>query len=293
MPDISLIVCSYNMARELPRTLFTLSKSYQRGIEHLDVEIIIIDNGSTIAPSEESLQAIVSHVRLIRIKNAAPSPVAAINHVVAATQAPIVGVMIDGARMASPRLIHYADKALRADPGGVVGSVGFHLGPELQMHSVFNGYNQAVEDELLDSVPWREDGYALFDVSVFAGSAQKGWFGPITESNAVFMSRRRWDDIGGLNEGFKSPGGGKANLEFWKRAVEVSGLQPWILLGEGTFHQVHGGIATNAPLADGAKRRQEYLEVCGEPFSMPQYRPQYIGGLCERALKAKLPNRTR
>lgn len=291
MPDLSLIVCSYNMARELPRTIYTLSKQYQRCIDSLDVEIVLIDNGSDAPPDKDLIGSIAPNLKYIFIDNAQPSPVSAINQIVSSTKSPVIGLMIDGARMASPGLLHYALSAFRVDPDAIVGSVGFHLGPDLQMYSVFDGYDQAVEDRLLESVPWRRNGYRLFDVSVFAGSAQRGWFGQISESNAVFMSRVRWDELGGLNEGFQSPGGGKANLEFWKRAVEASGLRPWIVLGEGTFHQVHGGVATNAPLSKGEARRQEYLEVCGEPFSMPSYQAQYIGTMRSEARNAKLPSR--
>ena len=48
-PDISLVIAAYNMARELPRTLRSLMPSYQRGMDGLFCEIIVIDNGSPVA----------------------------------------------------------------------------------------------------------------------------------------------------------------------------------------------------------------------------------------------------
>jgi glycosyltransferase involved in cell wall biosynthesis len=46
-PRLSVIVISYNMARELPRTVRTLSPALQQDIGEDDYEIIVIDNGST------------------------------------------------------------------------------------------------------------------------------------------------------------------------------------------------------------------------------------------------------
>ena len=114
------------------------------------------------------------------------------------------------------------------------------------MESVQQGYNQEQEDRLLEQARWTEDGYRLFDISVFAGSSAGGWFKPIGESNAIFMRKALWDELGGFDERFQSPGGGYVNLDTLSRAVALPGVTVVTLLGEGTFHQVHGGVATNA-----------------------------------------------
>ena len=46
-PKASIVVISYNMARELPRTIRSLSPALQRGVSAEDYEIIVVDNGST------------------------------------------------------------------------------------------------------------------------------------------------------------------------------------------------------------------------------------------------------
>jgi hypothetical protein len=56
----------------------------------------------------------------------------------------------------------------------VIGTIAFHLGPELRVESVKRGYNQAIEDELLAGSGWEADGYRLFTISVFAGSSGRG-----------------------------------------------------------------------------------------------------------------------
>ncbi len=43
---LSVIVISFNMQREIPRTLQSLTRQYQEGCEELDYEVLVIDNGS-------------------------------------------------------------------------------------------------------------------------------------------------------------------------------------------------------------------------------------------------------
>ena len=42
------MVVAYDMGRELPRTLRALAPGYQRGLEGIDVEVIVVDNGSPV-----------------------------------------------------------------------------------------------------------------------------------------------------------------------------------------------------------------------------------------------------
>ena len=47
---ISMVLCVYNMQREAPRTLQTLSKIFQRNVTG-DYEVIVVENGSGIEPA--------------------------------------------------------------------------------------------------------------------------------------------------------------------------------------------------------------------------------------------------
>jgi len=96
---VSIVVVAYNMERELPRTLRSLSPQMQLGIDDIEYEIVVVDNGSD---TPVDLGADASWVRLIRIDDASPSPVEAINHGIDIASGDLVGVMIDGARLASP-----------------------------------------------------------------------------------------------------------------------------------------------------------------------------------------------
>jgi len=103
-PKLSIVVCAYNMARELPRTIRSLSPAMQRDVRSSDYEIIVVDNGSTKPFDENECRQWGTDLRVLRIapSSALPSPVRAINAGIEHARGPLVGVMIDGARLASP-----------------------------------------------------------------------------------------------------------------------------------------------------------------------------------------------
>jgi len=275
-PLISIIVISYRMARELPRTLFSLTPQKQLGVSSEDYEVIVVDNG-TPDFDPQSVCADSSNFQAWQVTDGGVSPCKAINTGLSMAKAPIMAVMIDGARICSPGLVWHSLKAQALDSKAVTGTMGMHIGPNLQMRSVLDGYNQATEDDLLESVRWSEDPYRLFQIAVPAGSCLDGLFLPFAESNSICMHATMWDKIGGFDEGFKTPGGGYANLDAWKRAIETEGAVPVHLLSEATFHQVHGGIATNSSASPTVPFREEYKRLRGAEFSVPEYTPLMFG----------------
>ena len=280
-PNISIVVCCYNMARELPRTIRSLSPVMQHGMQGSDYEIIVVDNGSTKPFDEDACRQWGADLRVMRIDpaSASPSPVHAVNAGIAQARGDLIGVLIDGARIASPGLIRFAAMADKLADRAVILTLGFHLGAQVQMESVLKGYDRQQEDRLLDQSGWTEDGYRLFDISVFAGSSAGGWFGPINESNAIFMRKALWNELGGFDERFQSPGGGYVNLDALARAVALPGATVVTLLGEATFHQVHGGVATNAIDNPHDAFQAEYLKIRGHPFQAPAYETFYVGSV--------------
>ena len=56
-------------------------------------------------------------------------------------------------------------------------------------------------------MPWQRNGYSLFRIACLAGSSKYGILAPLAESNALVMRRQMFDELGGLEEGFTSPGG--------------------------------------------------------------------------------------
>lgn len=285
-PKVSVVVIAYNMARELPRTLRTLSADMQRKLKDHEYEIIVVDNGSTEPFDEELCRSIAPNSMFLYYKQSTPSPVGAINFGLRACRGELLGVVVDGARMASPGLLHAAWSAYLTNPRAVIGSLGFHLGDEVQMLSVTKGYNAAREDALLASVPWESDGYRLFEIAVFAGSSSGGWFSLPAESNALFMARELWAELEGYDARFQQPGGGLANLDVWSRACELSNSSVMILLGEGTFHQVHGGVATNAERSPWVEFEAEYAAIRGRRYERPQAPISFYGENPLPAMKA-------
>ncbi len=275
-PLISIVVVSFNMARELERVLLTLTPPYQQGFKRGEIEVIVVDNGSLIPPDPATLP---ESVTLVTVEYPTVSPVHAVNLGLRAARANLIGVLIDGARMASPGLCRYALLAARLHKRPVISTLGFHLGQEVQMKSVEKGYCQAVEDRLLASINWQENGYQLFNISVFAGSSQNGWFMPIAESNALFLTKELWDELDGYDERFNAPGGGLVNLDAYVRACELLDSELITLLSEGTFHQVHGGIATNqkSPQASWEVFHREYMSIREKTFVVPERSPLYLG----------------
>lgn len=267
-PDtrLSLIVITYNMRRELPRTLESLSQRMQRGISESDYEIIVVDNGSRVPADEAACRAIGSNIRILKAPDPTVSPAGAIAYGVLQARFPCIGIWIDGARMASPGLLSLAQTALALGPQTVAGTIGFHLGPKVQMESVHEGYDQAEEDRLLERSGWREDGYRLFDISCLAGSSASGWFVLPQETNALFMHKRFFNELGGYDLRFQSPGGGLINHDIWNRICAHEKTDLIMLLGEGTFHQVHGGVATNSLQSPWDGFVREYEEIRGRPY---------------------------
>ena len=221
---------------------------------------------------------------------APPSPAAAINLGIREARGQVIGVLIDGARIASPGLIHFAHHGANLYDRAVVATLGWYIGGDFQRFAQQWGYDASHEDTLLQSVDWPSDGYRLFDISALDESSVDGWFYPLQESNALFMTREMWALIGNVDEGFKAPGGGFLNLDTYRRAIALPGAEPVILLGEGTFHQVHNGIATNATPDELEHRlaawKTEYHELRGHDFQVlvPQNKPTYLGTLSRNAL---------
>lgn len=280
---LSLVVVAYDMARELPRTLRSLAVPFQRTIAPESYEVIVVDNGSRTPFDRAACRPPGLAVTFIDLDGTSPSPAAAVNTGVRAARSGVVGVMVDGARLASPGLLAQAMAALRIHDRAVVATVAHHLGPDMQMRAVRAGYTQAEEDRLLAAVSWEEDGYRLFDVSSFDGSSRDGVFGQLHETNALFMRRALWDELGGMDERFALPGGGLANLDLFRRAVALADSRLIVLLGEATFHQLHGGASTNAGTSQWRGFAEEYARIKGEPYQAPPLEPLYFGSVPQPA----------
>lgn len=283
-PILSIIVVFYNMKREAPRTLYTLSTKYQQEVNCSQYEVIAIDNGSDEALNEEMVRSFGPNFHLFS-REASLSPNSAINAGVEMARGSLIMICIDGARMLTPKVVYYTLMAFKAFENPIVATIAYHLGPKLQNISMTEGYNQDTEDKLLESIDWKVNGYSLLNISSFAGSSISGWFLPLSESNCLTITKSQFINLGGFDEKFISPGGGMVNLDFYKRACEAS-TPLVVLLGEGTFHQFHGGVATNVPLNQhpGPIFHEEYRQLRGQDFSFPSQEPILFGKLPKESM---------
>ena len=280
------------MARELPRTLQSLSVPYQRDISPDDYEVIVVDNGSPEPVDPSLLDGSRAHLRHARVDPAPPAPARAANIGLQMARADLVGLVLDGARIASPGLLTRAllARGLAARP--IVATLAWHLGPSQHMDATDASYDRATEDALLAELDWTRDGYRLFAVSTLAASSSRGWFRPMGESNGLFMPRSLWEELGGLDEGFALPGGGLSNHDLFRRACELDGTQLVVLLGEGTFHQIHGGAATSGRFT-WDEMHDEYVALRGRPYAPPRNNRLYVGEVPATTLSIVADSATR
>jgi len=289
-PFLSIIVVVYDMQREAPRTLHALSVGYQEGVREDQYEVLVIENGSKAPLSASQVLKAGSNFRYTYLTDAPPSPVKAMNLGIGMARGKYLGYMIDGARIATPGLIRTALLGLRIFPRPIVATLAWHLGSEVQRKAVRRGYNQDVEDQLLNRIGWPNAGYDLFRIGTLAESSAPGFFLPIVESNAIFLSRSMTDELGGYDERFDMAGGGLANVDFYTRACKLPDSELVVLLGEGTFHQIHGGIATNASGGSDYRDRAffQYTSIRGHDFRGPDKQPIYLGHVPKQSLPSML-----
>jgi glycosyltransferase involved in cell wall biosynthesis len=292
-PRLSIVVIGFDMAREVPRTVASLLPPYQRGVAEGEIEIIVVDNGSTEPVMRDWFPA-EAPITLLRVDDGGVSPCIAINRGVAEARAERIAVVIDGARMASPGVAAAALSAMDLHPDAFVATLGFHLGPKVQQVSVTEGYDRDVEDGLLAGIGWPADGYRLFEICALGESYAHGVLRPPTETTFFVMSKATYQRIGGYDERFRQLGGGLAGFDFFERAVAAAGDAFVMLVGEGTFHQLHYGATTQAGgvrreveagVSLGEAYGQEYEAITGRGYSPVATQPLLYGRLTHPATR--------
>ncbi|MEK6250807.1 MAG: CmcI family methyltransferase [Actinomycetota bacterium] len=288
--ELAVVVVVFDMRREAARTLHSLSRSYQRGVDDLDYEVIVVENGSAAEQrlGEEFVRSFGEEFRYIELgDDAAPSPVHAINRGIAASNASTLALMIDGAHLLTPGVLHFATLGLSTYAPAIVTVKHWYVGPGQQPQAVSAGYEKEFEDRLFVEIGWPTDGYRLFEISHSIGD--RDWFDGDWESNCIFVPRALLEQVGGMDESFSKPGGGFVNLDFFERMVGSPGVTLVSILGEASFHQVHGGTTTNLPEPDELIRSydDQYEELRGHRFQVPPQRAHYIGSLPPGARRTK------
>jgi hypothetical protein len=283
-PRLSCILIVHDMVAQAENTIRSLSVDYQDGVQAHEYEVIVVENESPNLMRAEFVESLPDNFHYHLRRNAEPSPGPAINFGVARARGDNLCVLIDGARLVTPGAIGTILQAHTLSDSAVVAVPGYHLGQELQQEAVKSGYDSLAERHLLESINWPVDGYRLFEIACLNGSSGLGFFLPNSESNCISLPRHLWQALGGYDPRFDLGGGGLVNLDFYKRACEYPGIQHVILPGEGTFHQIHGGVTTGG---QEQTARAEYIEVSnrqyrqlrGADYENPLTDPVYLGKL--------------
>jgi glycosyltransferase involved in cell wall biosynthesis len=244
-PRLSIVIIVYRMAEQALNTVYSLSTHHQRHVREEDYEIIVVENSSGQNIDTDRLSVLGNNIRYQCREEKGVSPAAAINVGLAMCRAPFVGLLIDGARMVTPRVIEYALAAQRVDKDALVAVPGYNLGPDLHHLNKSLSYNETTEQALLSEINWKQDGYRLFNIANISEANPRGVFQPFMECNCMFSSRDNWDRIGGADEAFHFPGGGGLNLHLYRSLGLLKETEYFFILpGEGSFHQYHGGVST-------------------------------------------------
>ena len=280
---LSVIAVFHNMQREAGRTLHSLSRGYQQVPDLENYEVHVVDNGSSKPLSPSLVQSFGPEFHYHFVEKADPAPCATLNRFTSHARFDHVMVLIDGARILSPGIVRLTLTAFRATDHPFVYTLGMHLGSKPQNYLVAEGYNQSIEDQLLESIDWKTDGYALFSISSPALSSKRGFFSALSESNCFALRKKDFIQVGQYDARFHSPGGGLCNLELFNRLNICDWIQPVMLLGEASFHQFHGGVAANVPIEKHPWKamEREYTAILGEPYKNKFRRPVYLGSFRE------------
>ncbi len=291
--DLSVVVVFYNMKREAARTLHSLSRSYQLGLEDVDYEVLVVENGSKPeeALGEDYVRSFGPEFRYFDLGDeAAPSPVNALNFGVEKSRGDNIGFMIDGAHVLTPGVLSAALTGIATYPPAVITTQQWFVGPGQQSEAMQGGYNQRFEDRLFKEVNWPEDGYRLFNIGHFIGD--RDWLDPMIESNCIFLPRSLLEQCGSMDEAFSMAGGGYANLDFYERHTSRPDVKVVTTLGEASFHQVHGGTTTNMPdVGERTRRlvsyRDHYEDLRGVTFRATKKPLHFVGSMGNQAKRTR------
>jgi cephalosporin hydroxylase len=289
--DLSVVVVFHDMKREAARTLHSLSRAYQRDIDDLRYEVLAFDNGSS--PDErldaDFVASFGPEFRLIDLGPDAPSsPTVALNEGVRLGRGANFMMMVDGAHLVTPGVLHHGMAGLRSYAPAVVAAQQWYVGPGQQPDSVRRGYDQSVEDALFEQIDWPADGYRIFEVSHFIG--ERDWFDGVFESNCFLVPRSVMEQVGGFDDAFAMPGGGYTNLEVFERLAAAPDVNLVTIIGEGSFHQVHGGITTNDTDVEDRRKKtfaygEDYQQLRGRLLRGPTTPMHFVGAFTSAEAK--------
>jgi hypothetical protein len=281
---LSVVVVVHDMPSTAMRSLYSLSSAHQEHVPAEDYEVLVVENGSTRPLDAARVEALPGCFRYLPVPDPSPSPAHAVNYGLAHARGDLVGLILDGARLATPRLLSLALRAAATHPRPAITTVGWALGrgAARPRSTPASPEADAAVDELLRTAGWPDVGYRVFAHSRPDGSGHE--LGPAQESPALFMPAALWAELGGMDERFDEPGGGFVALDLYWRLIERPDVEPILLVGEGTIHQPHGGVSTDAPPGGELTTRilawrDQYIAIKGHDLRFSDRELTYFGTL--------------
>lgn len=289
---LSVILIVFNMQRAAPRSIQSLMTPYQQGISEQEYEVIVVENGSTQRLDENNVSSLGNNVRYFYLENAPGSPACAINFAVDQSKGEVLCIMVDGAHMLTPGVLAYGIAPFQSLTNPVVLTPQFFLGPGPQMETILDGYDEAEEDRLLAEIRWPDDGYRMFEIGVPYRIEPHGkrpklfWFVRLFESNCLFLRKDAFHRVGGCDERFDIAGGGFLVPDLCRQLADLGDAEIVQLMGEASFHQLHGGTSTNTTTEDQSAKLQRYLQqyeaIRGTPYKVSQKPLRFYGHMPNR-----------
>lgn len=279
-PLLSIIVIAYDMPRQALNTLRSLSPEYQQGVTGYEYEVIVVENRSRRNMDAAAVARLPGIFHYFLRDEPGVSPAAAINFGFQQARGRYICLMIDGARLVTPGIVQHALMAFRITSDAMVVVPGYHLGEGEQQFHLSRGYTEEKEQQLLQDIDWLNDGYRLFEIACWSGANPRGFFNPFMECNCLFISAEIFRETGQADERFNLSGGGSLNLFIYRKAATHPRTQCFMLAGEGSFHQLHGGVTTSEVEGREDMLKEQNAQLCrllGYDFRSPAVEPILLG----------------
>lgn len=289
-PKLSIIVIVYRMAQQAMNTLYSLSCRYQWNVQECDYEVIVLENASDDKLDPAAVQALGKNFHYQLRPNDSPSPVTAINAGLQQARGEFIGLLIDGARIVTPRVIEYALMAARLPDNPLVATATYNLGPYLHYGEQVATFGVEQEQRMLSDSRWQRNGYRLFDIANLGEANPVGYFQPLLESNCFFSSRTNFAAIGYADSDFQLPGGGSLNLHMFRAIGMLPSCRHYFLMaGEASFHQQHGGVTTSQEDQQSRNSKlhafkQQLDQKWGGQFHALEREPTLLGSVTQPAI---------
>ncbi len=226
MPELSIVVCVKECARQAQNSLFSLSAQFQQNVSVSDYEVLVVETASPDELGEAAALAHGENFRYLRCDLANDWRARSLELGAGESRAPYLGFLLDGAQIISQRAIEHALLARR----GVERSLVFVP-------------SYRIEEGALEAVDWRANAYDLFAKASFGPANFNGFLGPMLGATCLFVSADRFRVVGGAPKGIERPGGGPLSLALFTNLNKLAGTQLIALAGEGAFRQPHPDVA--------------------------------------------------